>query len=205
MVEYHTERPSSQTRPPTALYLRVAHSIPTSARSGLSLAAETEQKVLEPGQVLLALGGRLGPRVLEVDEGADPLPRCTLGERVGQLGLERLFVVPARFPISTGRETSENRSRQRRKGTRTCSARWPFPSWRCSLCKSCRWRSGPLRSCPPSCALPPLPAWQCRPFVVRASYCARREYRLSGPDRQNACRSSINRHGQTRGSTACFC
>jgi hypothetical protein len=98
MVEYHTQnvRLSKRALPSLGL-LRVALSVPTSARSGLSLAAETQQEVLEPGQVLLALGGRLGPRVLQVDEGADPFPRCALGERVRQLGLERLFVVPAGF------------------------------------------------------------------------------------------------------------
>jgi hypothetical protein len=37
----------------------VALSVPTSARSGLSLAAETQQEVLEPGQVLLAIGSLL--------------------------------------------------------------------------------------------------------------------------------------------------
>lgn len=88
------------------------HSVSSRARSGLSLAAETEQEVLEPGQVLLALGGRLGPRVLQVDEGADPFPRRALGERVGQLGLEGLFVVPAGVVDGEFEESNEPAERQ---------------------------------------------------------------------------------------------
>ena len=96
-------------------------------------------------------------------------------------------------------EPIERRSRQQRQGARTCSAQSPFPFWRCSLCKSCRWHSGPLRSCPPSCAPPPLPAWRCRLFVARASYCGDSRVQLSGQDRdrQAAARNRRGKHLKT--------
>lgn len=89
-------RPSERTfLAPAGLRRRgIDASVAGRTRCRLALAAETEQELLEPGQVLLALRRRLGSRVLQVDEGADSLPCCALGERVGQLGLERLLVLP---------------------------------------------------------------------------------------------------------------
>lgn len=149
---------------------RQTDSVASRAWGGLALAPQAEEELLEPGQVLLALARGFGPRVLQVDKGADALPGGALGERVGQLGLEVLLIVPAvgaRARIRPRRQEVAARKSERR----TCSERWPFPSWRCTPCRSCRWRCAPWRSYLPSSARPPLPAWQCRPFAARASSC----------------------------------
>lgn len=112
----------------------------------LRILAQLDKDVSEASQILRALRGRLGPRILQIDQRTNSIPRRSFRERILPSRLEHSFLLSGRLQRSTVSSFPPHWKRQ----SLTCSGQCSSPSSRCTQCRTCRCRAEPAQSSHPS-------------------------------------------------------